>query len=126
MSFARARGDAECGRKRKRPQSPTARVAADILVWHLWVRPEARGRGWARRLIEAVVSVAADACGHGEPHFGFCVRLSADVLQFNRKGLAFWRHLLREGREEHVTEDIRRSSVLWTDAWEVKLWTSNK
>ena len=141
VSFGKVPHDAEINCKRQRKENmlidhgtPLADLKADILVWHLWVRPEARGRGWSRRLIEAVVSVAADAIARGYPdimaifareeeaalyHMNFCARLSADVLRFNQKGLDSWRHLLPQATEEH-DEDIRLSSVLWTGAWRVK------
>ena len=140
VSFGKVPHDAEINCKRQRKENmlidhgtPLADLKADILVWHLWVRPEARGRGWSRRLIEAVVSVAADAIARGYPdiigryagreeeaalYHNFIARLSADVLRFNQKGLDFWRHLLPQATEEH-DEDIRLSSVLCTGAWNV-------
>ena len=52
-------GAPRSGRKRARDGAAAEPAAAELLVWHLWVRPSARGHGSARQLMCAVFEGAS-------------------------------------------------------------------
>ena len=42
-------------------------LCAEPLIWHLWVRPSAQGRGWARQLLETAAQHARASSAAGGP-----------------------------------------------------------
>ena len=102
------------GRKRARSGSTSGTdvaVAAEVMIWHLWVRPEARRRRWAQRLFEAVRAHARAEIGGGPGDRP--LRFACEVLCGNSQALSFWRHVLGEGAtEEPADEYVHLSAVL--------------
>ena len=82
------------GRKRKKSdEAAAAAVSADVLVWHLFVRPSGRRQGVASRLLDTMRNHAArlaSAAGSNETW----VRVSGEVLRLNAPALGFWRSYL--------------------------------
>lgn len=83
-------------KRRRRGTDATVALSCDVVVWHLWVRPPARGNGLAKALLEALY-------GHVEAEGGL-VRLSAEVLVDNKAGLIFWHKALGEHRDEEAAD----------------------
>ena len=74
-------------------------------MWHLWVRPSARGEGCARRLMRAVSERALAEAGIAPA----ALRVCADVLNINVAALAFWRHVLEGGIDDPAEDYVRVS-----------------
>jgi GNAT superfamily N-acetyltransferase len=117
VSFAPSRA---AKRRRAAPAPPFApqhdAVGAEMLVWHLWVESAARGHGQAARLVEAVCAHASSECvARGTHATTKLMRLSAEVLRANPRGLAFWRSRLRGGWETPMGERAIMISAEWRD-----------
>lgn len=88
-----------------------AKVAHKGTVWGVYVAPEARGQGLARRLIETVVEEAARAGLE-------LVQISTDITNPATKGLYQSLGFEPYGTEKHITKLSDGSYV--DDVWMVK------